>query len=101
VEQAQGVAKTEPMTASGGRSTAVPTGEKCPECGGEVAVREGKYGRFRACTRFPRCKWSAPLVVGQCPACGGDLVERRGKRGVFWACSRYPECRHTQEVQQA
>ncbi|NIV40763.1 MAG: hypothetical protein GWN58_68610, partial [Anaerolineae bacterium] len=48
-------------------------------------------------TRFPRCKWSAPLVVGQCPACGGELVERQGKRGAFWGCSRYPECRHTQE----
>jgi ssDNA-binding Zn-finger/Zn-ribbon topoisomerase 1 len=62
-------------------------------------VREGKYGRFRTCTRFPRCKWSAPLVVGQCPVCGSDLVERKGKRGAFWGCSRYPECRYTQEPQ--
>ena len=99
VTQAQGVAATGPVTVSGGKGQAVPTGETCPECGAEVVVREGKYGRFRACTRFPRCRWSAPLVVGQCPACGADLVERKGKRGAFWGCSRYPECRYTQEPQ--
>ncbi len=74
-----------------------PTGEKCPECGGEVLVRQGKYGRFRACANFPKCKWRAPLVVGTCPRCGADLVERKGKRGVFWGCSHYPKCRYTQE----
>ena len=71
--------------------------ERCPECGGEVVIREGKYGRFRACADFPKCKWSAPLVVSTCPECGADLVERKGKRGVFWGCSRYPECRYTRE----
>ena len=104
VEQAQGVARAGSVTISGDKSAggrkAVPTGEQCPECGGEVVVREGKYGRFRACANFPRCKWRAPLVVGQCPQCGGDLMERKGKRGVFWGCSRYPDCRYTQEPQQ-
>jgi len=72
-------------------------GEWCPECGGEVVVREGRYGRFRACANFPKCRWSAPLVVGRCPQCGADLVERKGKRGIFWGCSRYPDCRYTRE----
>jgi DNA topoisomerase-1 len=98
VAQAQTVAAAEPVTVPSGKSVAAPTGEICPECGGEVVVREGKYGRFRACARFPRCKWRAPLVVGQCPQCGSDLVERQGKRGPFWGCSRYPECRYTQEI---
>jgi DNA topoisomerase-1 len=98
VARAQTVAAAEPVTVSSGKSAAAPTGETCPECGGEVVVREGKYGRFRACSRFPRCKWRAPLVMGQCPQCGSDLVERQGKRGPFWGCSRYPECRYTQEI---
>jgi len=98
VEQAQGAALAQPVTVQGAsKRKTVPTGAKCPECGGKVVVREGKYGRFRACANFPRCKWSGPLVVGRCPKCGSDLVERKGKRGVFWGCSRYPECRYTQE----
>jgi len=98
VTHAQGAALSQTVTVPGERkSEAVPTGETCPECGGAVVVREGKYGRFRACANFPKCKWSAPLVVGQCPECGSDLVERKGKRGVFWGCSRYPECRYIQE----
>jgi DNA topoisomerase-1 len=42
VTQAQGVAATEPVTVSGSKGQAVPTGETCPECGAEVVVREGK-----------------------------------------------------------
>jgi DNA topoisomerase-1 len=98
VEQAQGAALNAPVTVSGGeKRRAAPTGEKCPECGGKVLLRQGQYGRFRACANFPKCKWKAPVVVGTCPKCGGDLVERQGKRGLFWGCANYPECRHTQE----
>jgi DNA topoisomerase-1 len=100
VERAKEAA-VEPITVSGEKRAAAPTGEVCPECGGPVVVREGKYGRFRACGRFPRCKWKAGFVVGECPQCGADLVERKGKRGLFWGCSRYPECRYTQPVKQA
>jgi len=83
----------------GGKASgkATPTGETCPECGGAVLLRQGKYGRFRACSNFPKCKWKAPIVVGTCPKCGGDLVERKGKRGPFWGCANYPTCSHTQE----
>ncbi|HET89766.1 MAG TPA: type I DNA topoisomerase [Chloroflexi bacterium] len=100
VEQAQAAAQAKPMTAPRNEKGAAPIGETCPECGGGVVVREGQYGRFRACANFPRCKWSGPWVVGQCPSCGADLVERKGKRGLFWGCSRYPDCRFTQEPQQ-
>jgi len=104
VERALGVASNLSVTLSAGgkrekrqRAQAPSTGEKCPECGGEVVVRQGKYGRFRACANFPRCEWKAPLVAGTCPRCGGDLVERKGKRGIFWGCARYPDCRYTQD----
>jgi DNA topoisomerase-1 len=78
------------QTGSGGES------DGCPQCGGKVLIRKGKYGRFRSCSNYPRCEWSGPLVVGTCPKCGGDLLERRGKMGIFWGCSNYPECRHRQ-----
>jgi DNA topoisomerase-1 len=100
VEKAQGAAVEGVALPESRKSETVSTGDQCPDCGGEVVLREGKYGRFRACANFPKCRWSAPVVVGQCPQCGGELVERQGKRGLFWGCSRYPECRHTQEPRQ-
>jgi DNA topoisomerase-1 len=95
VERATHQAANQPLRVA--RPQPVATGEACPECGGQVVVREGKYGRFRSCDNFPRCKWHAPLVVGHCPQCGGELVERKGKRGVFWGCARYPECKYVQQ----
>ncbi len=78
VERAQGAALAAPVTVvapapatrskgqrrSKSKKKAIPTGEKCPQCGGDVVIREGKYGRFRACANFPRCKWSASLGQG-------------------------------------
>ena len=103
LERAQGAALARPVRVprEDGGGSATATGDVCPECGSAVLVREGKFGRFRACANFPRCKWRAPLVVGQCPQCGADLVERKGRRGVFWGCSRYPDCQHTQEAGRA
>jgi len=101
VAHAQLEARGTPVAVSDGEMPgAAPAGERCPECGGEVVVRQGKYGRFRACANFPRCRWKAPFIVGTCPKCGGDLVERKGKRGIFWGCARYPDCRYTQEPQE-
>jgi DNA topoisomerase-1 len=106
VDKAQETAQTQTISAPTGENKqkasgkATPTGETCPECGGAVLLRQGKYGRFRACGNFPKCKWKAPVIVGTCPKCGGDLVERKGKRGPFWGCSNYPTCTHTQEPAQ-
>ena len=100
VERAQGAAQAKPVVAPEGRRNkrekVIATGERCPVCSGEIVVRRGKYGRFRACSNFPKCRWKAGVVVGTCPQCRADLVERKGKRGVFWGCARYPECRYTQ-----
>jgi DNA topoisomerase-1 len=102
VKQAEETAKaTSDEAPKSEGAKAQPTGEECPKCGGPVVIREGQYGQFRACTNFPRCKWSAPVAVGTCPQCGKDLVERKGKRGMFWGCSGYPECRYTEDVKPA
>jgi len=78
-----------------------PTDETCPECGKPLVIRRGRFGSFIACSGFPECRYTRPLVKEtgvKCPQCGeGVLVERRGrKRGrVFYGCSRYPDCDFT------
>jgi len=72
-------------------------GRICPEDGGELVIRNGKFGKFISCSNFPACRYTEPLLekIGvTCPKCGqGDVVEKRTKRGrKFYGCSRYPEC---------
>ncbi|MEX2475865.1 DNA topoisomerase 3 [Marinobacter sp.] len=78
----------------------------CPKCRTPMREREGKFGRFWACTRFPDCNGTRPLEdsapadgTGQkpipCPHCFSPLVRRKGKKGWFWGCSNFPACRQT------
>jgi DNA topoisomerase-1 len=80
--------------------------EKCPECGGEMVVRIGRYGKFLSCARFPECKGMRDLngqedsldynkyfKPEKCPKCGAKMVLKNGKYGKFWACEKYPECK--------
>src|SRR3989338_7409046 len=85
-------------------------GETCPECSrlpagrqGQLIEREGRFGRFIACSNYPKCKFikkgEAEEAKGktgvQCPICKkGEMVERRGKFGVFYSCSNYPDCKN-------
>ncbi|MPB16726.1 type I DNA topoisomerase [Campylobacter lari] len=86
--------------------------ETCPDCGGELAIRKGRYGEFIACLNFPKCKYSRNLKqenkneektqikqinsIGLiCPECKkGEIVERFSKRGKFYGCSAYPKCNY-------
>ena len=73
------------------------TEEKCEKCGNAMVIKTGRFGRFLACSDYPTCKTTSPILnrIGvTCPTCGGDLVQRRGRgRGrVFYGCSRYPGC---------
>ena len=73
------------------------TDEVCEKCGQPMVIKTGRFGRFMACSDYPTCKNTKPIVkkIGvACPKCGGDLLERRGKgRGrIFYGCSRYPDC---------
>lgn len=84
---------------------AIPIDEKCPDCGGELVKRSGRFGEFIACSNFPKCKYSRnlstdkkekkePVKIGvKCPKCGGEIVERFSKRGKFYGCLNYPKCR--------
>jgi DNA topoisomerase-1 len=79
----------------------IPVEESCPECGKPLVIKEGRYGRFRACSGYPECRFKEPLVKKEvkpldetCPECGAQLVMRRGKYGTFAACSNYPKCKY-------
>jgi len=96
--------------------TATPIGEKCPECGSELVLRNGRYGEFIACSNFPKCKYSRNVAKDNeksaetgsttaakpkrelkkldvpCPKCGGEIVERFSRRGKFYGCANYPKC---------
>jgi len=72
------------------------TEEICEQCGRNMVVKMGRYGKFLACPGFPECRNTRPLLeptgIG-CPRCGGELVARRSKKGrKFFGCNRYPEC---------
>ena len=72
--------------------------KKCEHCGKNMIVKIGRFGQFLACSGYPECKNTKPLMAGigvKCPAenCSGEIIERMTKTGkMFYACSRYPEC---------
>ena len=75
------------------------SGEVCERCGRPMVVKWGRFGKFLACSGFPECRNTRPLLhkVGvACPLCGGDVVERRTRKGrTFYGCSNYPRCTFT------
>ncbi|HXH27496.1 MAG TPA: type I DNA topoisomerase [Candidatus Polarisedimenticolia bacterium] len=70
--------------------------EPCPQCGKPLAVKDGRFGEFTACSNYPECRFIKLKEVGlDCPrdGCGGRIVERRSRRGrVFFGCNNYPKC---------
>jgi len=86
------------------------TGEACPKCGatkgGKLIEREGRFGKFIACSNYPKCKFIKQSEEEEekkktgvaCPLCpptggGGEIIERRGRFGAFFSCSHYPKCK--------
>jgi DNA topoisomerase-1 len=76
----------------------------CPECGGKTVYRFGRNGRFLSCSRYPECKFAAPIDSSgkpispeqtdvACPVCGLPMLLRKGRFGTFLSCSKYPECK--------
>jgi len=97
----------------------------CPQCGGLLQEKKGRFGLFLGCTNFPQCRYTRDIGKKKndssqsslggvekvttpkeeifvdeatCPECGGMLKKRRGKFGEFWGCANYPECRFTRPV---
>jgi len=95
------------------------TEKKCPKCGSSIIIRLGKFGKFYACSNFPKCKYTENLKKNnlgvKCPKCSirkaqpspygsgyanapmriqdGEIVEKRTKKGkIFYGCSNWPNC---------
>ena len=86
-------------------------GRNCPKCGEELLLRSGRFGKFIACSGFPKCKYTeqvdiegnpAPkkeeLADEKCEKCGNDMIIKNGRNGQFLACSGYPECKNTKSI---
>ncbi|HPI67207.1 MAG TPA: type I DNA topoisomerase [bacterium] len=91
------------------------TDEVCDKCGSQMIVKIGRYGKFLACSGFPKCKniknikkeydhenegeKKEPEITDQkCEKCGSPMVKRAGKFGEFLACSTYPKCKNTKPL---
>ncbi|WP_440960197.1 type I DNA topoisomerase [Paenibacillus nitricinens] len=71
--------------------------EICEKCGKPLVYKLGRFGKFLACSGFPDCRNTKPIIkdIGvTCPKCNeGKVVERRSKKGrVFYGCDQYPGC---------
>ena len=71
--------------------------EKCPKCGSNLVIKQGRFGEFTACSSYPTCKYVKQKTTGVlCPKDGGEIVERKSRRGkVFFGCANYPDCDFT------
>ncbi|MHC1770223.1 MAG: type I DNA topoisomerase [Flexilinea sp.] len=74
-------------------------GRACPNCGRDLVIRQGRFGKFVSCSGFPSCRYTEPILQSMgisCPDCGKDLIVKRSKTGrTFYGCSAYPECQFT------
>lgn len=82
----------------------------CDKCGQSMAEKEGRFGKFLACTGYPDCKNTKPLdndgqpmpdVPKQnCEKCGQPMAMKNGRYGPFLACTGYPDCRNIKNIEQ-
>ena len=81
------------------KKEAPETGEKCPNCGSPMVIRNGRYGEFEACSNYPTCKYikkkeTTIVEVCKCPNCDGIIIEKKSRKGkVFYGCNNYPKCK--------
>jgi DNA topoisomerase-1 len=94
------------------KAEAIETDEVCDKCGSKMVIKWGKFGRFMACSGYPKCRNTREIMKAgnieesntpkleeiQCEKCGKPMVLKRGRFGEFMACSGYPECRNTKKI---
>ncbi len=89
----------------------VPTNIICDKCKKPMVIKEGRYGKFLACSGFPDCKNTKPLKENGegeaeveetnevCPKCGAPMVVKHGRFGKFLSCSKYPDCKSIKSIE--
>lgn len=85
------------------------TDKKCIKCGSPMVIKTGRFGKFMACSGFPKCKYTEPidghgkstveLTDKVCSKCGKPMVKKIGKFGPFYGCSGYPECKNIENIE--
>jgi DNA topoisomerase-1 len=74
-------------------------GRACPNCGHDLVIRWGRFGKFISCSNFPACRFTEAILekIGvTCPKDGGEIVLRKTRKGrIFFACANYPGCDFT------
>jgi len=89
------------------------TGKVCPKCGKKLVLKLGRFGKFYACSGFPDCKHTEPVIdendkelekevaeeiKDPCPNCGKQLEMKQSRFGSFIGCSDYPNCKYTKSI---
>ena len=85
-------------------------GEVCPDCGGELVYRTGRFGKFISCSNFPKCRYTRqidkpekekPEPTGKiCPDCGSELLKRKSRYGTYFlGCSNFPKCHYMENLE--
>ncbi len=72
--------------------------QKCEKCGSDMIIKNGRNGKFLACSGYPKCKNTKSLEEPKesnmpCPDCGKKLLWKQSRRGAFWGCEDYPTCK--------
>lgn len=71
------------------------TDKKCDLCSEPLIVKNGKFGKFLACSDYPNCKFTAPITIGiHCPECKeGEIAQKQSRyRRLFYSCNKWPKC---------
>ena len=81
----------------------------CPECGGDLVLKFGRFGKFIACSNYPNCRYTEKTEqekkmdeqhAGEtCEICGAKMTVKRGKFGAFLGCSNYPNCKNIRKIE--
>ena len=84
-------------------------GRNCPDCGGYLVMKFGRFGKFIACSNYPECRYTEKTEAEKkvdeenkgeiCETCGAPMVVKRGKFRVFLGCSNYPECKSIKRIE--
>ncbi len=72
------------------------TDEICPNCGKNLVIKNGRFGKFMACPGYPECKFTKTIAIDTnvpCPKCGGRILKKRSKAGkTYYGCEHNPGC---------
>ena len=85
------------------------TGRFCPECGRELEIKFGRFGKFYACSGFPECKYTEQndeekklqqeFSKEVCDVCGAPMTVKTSRFGSFLGCSKYPDCKNIKKIE--